>query len=50
LAWGGDPDEIDVLIGMSSQRVKIYDTEFKAYKSSMDDSCGHGSKEGYQDI
>jgi ribosome biogenesis protein NSA1 len=45
LAWG-DPDEVDVLIGMSSQRVKIYDTDFKAFTSSVDASCGHGSIRG----
>lgn len=45
LAWG-DPDEIDVLIGLSSQRVKIYDTDFKAFTSSVDVSCGHGSIRG----
>jgi hypothetical protein len=39
----GDPYEIDILIGMSSQRVKIYDTDFKAFTSSVDVSCGHGS-------
>jgi WD40 repeat protein len=45
LAWG-HPDEIDVLIGLSSQRVKIYDTDFKAFTSSVDVSCGHGSIRG----
>jgi hypothetical protein len=45
LAWG-DPDEMDVLIGLSSQRVKIYDTDFKAFTSSVDVSCGHGSIQG----
>jgi len=45
LAWG-DPDEVDVLIGMSCQRVKIYDTDFKAFTSSVDATCGYGSIRG----
>lgn len=45
LAWG-DQDETDVLIGLSSQRVKVYDTDFKAFTSSVDVSCGHGSIRG----
>jgi ribosome biogenesis protein NSA1 len=45
LAWG-DPDEIDVLIGMSCQRVKVYDTDFKAFTSSVDATCGQGSIKG----
>jgi len=45
LAWG-DPDETDVLIAMSSQRVKVYDTDFKAFTSNVDVSCGHGSIQG----
>jgi len=45
LAWG-DPYETDVLIGMSSQRVKIYDTDFKGFTSCVDVSCGHGSIRG----
>lgn len=45
LAWG-DSDEVEVLIGMSCQRVKIYDTDFKAFTSSVDASCGHGSIQG----
>lgn len=45
LAWG-DPEEIDVLIGMSCQRVKIYDTDFKAFTSSVDATCGKGSIKG----
>ena len=45
LAWG-DQNETEVLIGMSSQRVKIYDTDFKAFTSSVDVSCGHGSIRG----
>lgn len=45
LAWG-DPDEIDVLIGMASQRVKIYDTDFKAFTSGVDVSCGYGNIQG----
>ncbi|PNF23432.1 hypothetical protein B7P43_G10597 [Cryptotermes secundus] len=45
LAWG-DADEVEVLIGMSCQRVKIYDTDFKAFTSSVDASCGHGSIQG----
>ena len=31
---------------MSSQRVKIYDTDFKAFTSIVDVSCGHGSIRG----
>jgi len=45
LAWG-DPDEIDVLIGTASQRVKVYDTVFKAFTTSVDVSYGHGSIRG----
>lgn len=45
LAWG-DPEEMDVLIGMSCQRVKIYDTDFKAFTSSLDATCGQGSITG----
>jgi ribosome biogenesis protein NSA1 len=41
LAWG-DPDEIDVLIGTFSQKVKTYDTDFKAFTSCVEVSCGHG--------
>lgn len=41
LSWG-DPEELDVLIGLASQKVKIYDTDFKAFTSSMDVNCGKG--------
>ncbi|XP_069677228.1 WD repeat-containing protein 74 [Periplaneta americana] len=41
LAWG-DSEELDVLIGLASQKVKIYDTDFKAFTSSVDVNCGSG--------
>jgi hypothetical protein len=39
----GDPEEIDVLICMSCQRLKIYDTDFQTFASGVEFSCWHGS-------
>jgi hypothetical protein len=39
LTWV-DPDEIDVVNSMSCQRVKIYDTDFQGFASSVEASCG----------
>jgi hypothetical protein len=39
----GDPEEIDVLIGMSCPRLKIYDTDCQTFTSGVELSCWHGS-------
>ena len=45
LAWS-ESEEVNVLIGLARQKVKIYDTDFKAFTSSMDVQCGSGSIKG----
>ena len=42
LSWS-EPAEINVLIGLACQKVKVYDTSFKSFTDSMDVKCGTGS-------
>lgn len=41
MAWS-DSDEIDILIGMKNQQVKIYDTDYKGFTSSVSVKFGEG--------
>lgn len=41
MIWGDD-NETDILIGTAGQCVKIYDSEFKAYSTSIETKYGNG--------
>lgn len=41
MAWGDD-NEGDILLGTKQQQVRVYDSEFKAYGTSLDASHGSG--------
>ncbi|XP_049785222.1 WD repeat-containing protein 74 [Schistocerca cancellata] len=41
LSWGDD-DEVDILIGLKNKTVKTYDTDYKAFTSSVNVEYGEG--------
>ncbi len=45
MAWGND-EETEILLGLRSQKVKIYDTEFKGFSSCVDTPLGTGPLRG----
>lgn len=45
MAWGNE-DESEILMGVRSQKVKIYDTEFKGFSGCVETPFGTGPLRG----
>ena len=45
MAWGNE-EESEILMGVRSQKVKIYDTEFKGFSACVEVPCGKGPLRG----
>ena len=45
MAWG-NPEETEILMGLRSQKVRIYDTDFKGFSGCLEVSYGKGPLRG----